>query len=164
MDPKSVRLLGTRLGHMAYKLACNKTLMNVSVPRQWIGRGVKVAAGYQSVGPIRKYQGGWQLPAGYPPYVPKKETKYVHNLVFMPKNEAHGQVGQIHPGTPGAGKHMAEREQKAEIFRAHYPERYTGGTNTKVHPTIAGMMQNKNKNFSEVRIRKVCKMAGVKFY
>ena len=36
----------------------------------------------------------------------------------MTKNEAHGQVEQIHPGTPDVGKHMAEREQKAEIFRA----------------------------------------------
>ena len=59
MDPKSVRLPGTRLGHMSEKLACNEPLMNVSVPRQWLGRGVTAAAGYQSVGPIRKYQGGW---------------------------------------------------------------------------------------------------------
>ena len=33
MDPKSVRLPGTRLGHMAEKLAYNEPLMNVSVPR-----------------------------------------------------------------------------------------------------------------------------------
>ena len=45
----------------------------------------------------------------------------------MPKNEVHGQVGQLQPGTPGVGQHMAESEQKAEIFRAQYPERYTGG-------------------------------------
>ena len=74
MYPKSVRLPGTRLGHMAEKLACNKQLMDVSVPRQWLRRGATAAAGYQSVGPIRKYQGGWQPPAGYPPYVPKNQA------------------------------------------------------------------------------------------
>ena len=59
---------------------------------------------------------------------------------------------------------MAEREQQAEIFRSHYPERYTGGTNTEVHPTIESMMQNCNKKFSELRISNVCKLAGVKIY
>ena len=54
MDPNSVRLPGTRLVHMAEKLACNKPLMNVSVPRKWLGRGAEAAAEYQSVGPIRK--------------------------------------------------------------------------------------------------------------
>ena len=82
----------------------------------------------------------------------------------MPTNELHGQVGQLQPGTPGVGKHMAEREQKAEIFRTQYPERYTGGANTEVHLTIAGMMQNYNKKFSELRIRNVCKLGGGKFY
>ena len=57
MDPKSVRIPGTRLGHIDEKLACNKPLMNVSVPRQWLGRGETAAEGYQSVGPISKYQG-----------------------------------------------------------------------------------------------------------
>ena len=33
MDPKTVRLLGTILGHMADKLTFNEPLMNVSVPR-----------------------------------------------------------------------------------------------------------------------------------
>ena len=33
VDPKSVRLTGTRLDHMADKLAYNNPLMNVSVPR-----------------------------------------------------------------------------------------------------------------------------------
>ena len=33
MDPKSVWLPGTRLGHMADKLAYNEPLMNVPVPR-----------------------------------------------------------------------------------------------------------------------------------
>ena len=47
MDPESVRLPGTRLGHMAEKLACNEPLTNVSVPRQWIGRGAVAAAGYK---------------------------------------------------------------------------------------------------------------------
>ena len=75
MDPESVQLLGTRLGHMAEKLACNKPLMNVSVPIQWIGRVATSAAGYQSVGPISKYQCGWQPPAGYLPYVPKKQAE-----------------------------------------------------------------------------------------
>ena len=58
MDPKSVLLPGTRLVHMADKLACNKPLMNVSVPRQWLERGVTATEGYQSVGPISKYQAG----------------------------------------------------------------------------------------------------------
>ena len=38
MDPENVRLPVTRLGHMAEKLACNDPLMNVLVPRQWLGR------------------------------------------------------------------------------------------------------------------------------
>ena len=45
IDTKSVRLMGTRLGHMAEKLAYNEPLMNVSVPRQWLERGAKAAAG-----------------------------------------------------------------------------------------------------------------------
>ena len=72
IDQKSVRLPGTILGHMDEKLTCNEPLMNVSVPRQWLGRGETAAAGYKSVGSIKKYQGGWQPPAEYPPYVPKK--------------------------------------------------------------------------------------------
>ena len=86
MDPKIVRLTGTRLGHMAEKLACNKPLTNVSVPIQCLGRGETEAVGYQSVGPIRKYQGGRQPPTGYPPYVPKNQVKYGHQLFVMPKN------------------------------------------------------------------------------
>ena len=93
MDPKSVRLPGTRLGNMDEKMACNEQLMNVSVPIQWLGRGAEEAAGYQSVGTIIKYQGGWKPTAGYPPYVPKKQAKYGHHLFVMPKNEAHGQLG-----------------------------------------------------------------------
>ena len=152
MNPESVRLPRTRMGHMTEKLACNKPLINVSVPRQWLGRGVAATAGFQSVGPISKYEGGWQPPAVYPPYVPKKQSEYGHHLVIMPKNEAHGQVGQLQPGTPGVGQYTEEREKKAELFQAHYPERYTGRTNTVVHPTISGMMQNYNKKFSELRI------------
>ena len=106
MDPEIVWLPGTILGHMDDKLACNEPLMNVSVPRQWLVIGATAEAGYQSVGPIRKYQGGWQPPTGYLPYVPKKKAKYSHHLVVMPNNEAHGQVGKIHPGTPGVGQHM----------------------------------------------------------
>ena len=101
---------------------------------------------------------------GYLPYVPKKKAEYGHHLVVMPKNEAHGQVLQLQPGTPGVGKHMAEREQKAEIFWAQYLERYTGGTKTEVHPKIAGMVQNYKKKFSELCIINVCKLAGVKIY
>ena len=63
MDPESVWLPGTRLGHMAKKMACNDPLMNVSLPRQRLGRVVTAAAGYQSVGTIIKYQGEWQPPA-----------------------------------------------------------------------------------------------------
>ena len=91
--------------------------MNVSLPRQWLGRGVTSALGYQSVGPIIKYQGVWQPPAGYLPYVPKNQAEYGHHLVVMSKNEVHGQAGRLHPGTPGLGQHTAEREQKVEIFR-----------------------------------------------
>ena len=96
--------------------------------------------------------------------MPKKQAEYAHHLVFMPKNEAHVQVGQLQPGTPGVGQYTAEREQKAEIFWAQYLERYTGGTNIEVHPTIAGMMQNYNRKFSELRISNVCKLTGVKLY
>ena len=85
-DPESVRLPGTKLGHMAEKLACNEPLMNVSVPRQWLERGAISSEGYQSVGPIRKYQGGWKPPAGYSPYVPKEQAEYGHHLFVMPKN------------------------------------------------------------------------------
>ena len=46
MDPKIFRLPVTRLGHMAEKLAYNEPLVNVSVPRQWLGRGSIEAAGY----------------------------------------------------------------------------------------------------------------------
>ena len=82
----------------------------------------------------------------------------------MPNNEVHGQVGQLHPGAPGIGQKMAECEQKVEIFRAKYPERYIGGSNTEVHPTISVMMQNYNNKFSKLHIRNVCNLAGVKFY
>ena len=116
MDTKSVHLLGTRLGHMDEKLACNKPLMNVSVPRQWLGMGATSLAGYQSVVPIRKYQGGRQPPAGYPPYVPQKQAEYGHHLVVMTKNEVNGQVGQLQPGTPGVGQHMADCEQNRKYF------------------------------------------------
>ena len=164
MDQESVRLTGNRLGHMAEKLACNKPLVNVSVLIKWLGRGATASAGYQSVVTISKYQGGWQPPAGYPTYVPQKRAKYGHHLFVVPKNEVHGQVGQIKPGAPGVGQHMVKREQKSEIFRAQYPERYTGETNTEVYPTIAGMIQNYNKKFSELCISNVYNLAGVKFY
>ena len=59
----------------------------------------------------------------------KKQAGYGHPLVVIPKNEAHGQGGQLQPGTLGVGKHMVEHEQKAVIFRAQYLERYTGGAN-----------------------------------
>ena len=73
-------------------------------------------------------------------------------------------VGQLQPGAPGVGKHMVEREKKAEIFRAQYPEHYTGEANIEVPPTITGMMQNYNKKFSKLLIRNVCKLAGVNIY
>ena len=94
--------------------------------------------------------------------MPKKKSEYAHHPVAMPKNEAHGQVGPLQPGTPGVGQYTEEREQKAEIFRAQYPEPYTGGTDAEVHPKRSGMMQNYNKNVSELRISNVCKLAGVK--
>ena len=72
----------------------------------------------------------------------------VITLLSCQNIKAHGQVGQIQPGKTGVSEYMAEREQKSEIFRAQYPERYTGGTNTEVQPTIGGMMQNYNKKYS----------------
>ena len=89
---------------------------------------------------------------GYSSYVPRNQAEYSHHLVVMPNNEVRGQVGQLHPGAPRVGQHMAERKQKAEIFWAQYPERYTGGANTEVHATVAIMMQNYNKKFSKLRI------------
>ena len=105
-------------GSHGWKMACNEPLMTVSIPRQWLGRGATVVAGYQSVGPINKYQGGWQPPTGYPPYVPRNQAEYGHHLVVMPNNKVHGQVGRIQPGAPGVWQHTAEREQKAEMFWA----------------------------------------------
>ena len=87
-------------------------------------------------------------------HVTQKQVKYGHHLFVMPNNEVHGQVGQLHPGAPGIGQKMAECEQKVEIFRAKYPERYIGGSNTEVHPTISVMMQNYNNKFSKLHIRK----------
>ena len=100
--------------------------MNVSVPIQWLGRRVTAAAGYQSVVPIIKYQGVWISPAGHPLYETKNQAECGHHLVAMPNNEVHGQVGKLHPGAPCLGQHMIEREQKAEMFWAQYPEHYTG--------------------------------------
>ena len=57
---------------------------------------------------------------------------------------------------------MAKREQIAEIFRAQHPELYTG--QAEVHLTIAGMMQNYNKKFSEMRTSNMYKLSGLKIY
>ena len=57
MDPESFWITVSILVHMAEKLACNDPLMYVLVPRQWLGRGATLEAGYNSVGPIRKHQG-----------------------------------------------------------------------------------------------------------
>ena len=113
-------------------------------PAQWLGRGATSAAGYQLVGNIRKYQGGWQPPAGYLPYVLKNQAEYGHHLVVMPKNEAHGQVGQIQPGTPGVGQHMVEREKKQKPFGHSTQNVIQEGENTEVQPTIKCIMQNYN--------------------
>ena len=75
MDPESFWITVSILVHMAEKLACNEPLMDVLAPRQWLGRVVAAALGYQSVVPISKYQGGWKCPAGYPPYMPKKSSQ-----------------------------------------------------------------------------------------
>ena len=101
--------------------------MNVSVSRQCIGRGETEAAGYKSVGPIRKYQGEWQPPAGYHPYVPKNKSEYGHHLFVMPKNEVHGRVGQINPGSPGVGQHMAEHEKSGKVSGTLTIPLYRGG-------------------------------------
>ena len=90
MDTESVWIPGTRLGHMAEKLACNNPLMNVSVPRQGFGSGATAAAGHQSVVYISKNQGEWQPPAGYTPHVPQKKSEYGHHLFVMSENEVYG--------------------------------------------------------------------------
>ena len=90
MDTESVRIPGTRLGHMAEKLACNNPLMNVSVPRQGFGSGATAATGQQSVVYISKNQGEWQPPAGYTPHVPQKKSEYGHHPFVMSENEVHG--------------------------------------------------------------------------
>ena len=59
---------------------------------------------------------------------------------------------------------MSNHEEKAEIYQAQYPERYTREANTEVHPTVAGMIQFYNKNFSKLRIINVCNMEVVKNY
>ena len=87
--------------------------MNAPIPRQWLERGTKASAGYQSVGTVRKYQGGWQPPAKYPPYVSKNQSEYGHYLVVIPNNEVHGKTGQLQRGAPGVGQYMADREKKA---------------------------------------------------
>ena len=127
MDLKSVRFPGTRMAHMAEKLTCNEPLTNVSVLRQWLGRGATAAARYQSLRPIRKYQGGWQPTEGYPPYAPKKQVKYGHHLFFMPNNEVHGRVGQLQPEAPGVGQHMVEREKSGIILGTVPRTLYRGG-------------------------------------
>ena len=96
------------------------------------------------------------------PYFPKKQAEYVQHLFFMPNNEVHGRLEKIQTGAPGVGKHMVEREQKVEVFRAQYPERYTGEANIEVHPATAGMVHNYNRNFSKMRISNVCELAGLK--
>ena len=101
MDLESVRLPGTRLVHIAEKLACKYPLIDVSVAIQWLGRGATEASGYQSVGPVIKYQGGWQPSSGYLPYMPKNQSKYGRHLFGMPKNEVHGRVWQIQKEAPG---------------------------------------------------------------
>ena len=82
----------------------------------------------------------------------KNQAKYGHHLFVMTNNEVHGQLGLIQPGVPGVGQHMADREQKEEMFLAQYPEHYTGEANTEVHPMISGMMQNYSKKFSGLHI------------
>ena len=54
MDPDSVHIPVTILGHMDERLACKYPLMSGSFPIQWFGRGETAAAGYQSVVPISK--------------------------------------------------------------------------------------------------------------
>ena len=101
------------------------------------------------MGPISNYQGGWQPPAGYMPYVPKNQAEYSHHLSFMTNNEVHGQVVQLQSGAPGIGQHMAKCEKNAEIFWAQYQEHYTGEENTEVQPIIAGIMHIYNKKISD---------------
>ena len=60
----------------------------------------------------------------------------------MLKNKVHGQVGELNTSTLGVGHHIADHEQKSEIFQAQYPKRYRGKASTEVNPMIAGMMQN----------------------
>ena len=59
---------------------------------------------------------------------------------------------------------MSEQKQKVGIFQAQYLECYTGEANIEVNPTIAGMIQFYNKNFSELCINNVGNLAGVNNY
>ena len=71
-----------------------RTSIKVSV-NQWAYVD-EFAGSLKSVGPIGKYQGGWQALAGYLPHVPNNQAEYGHQLVVMPKNDVHGQVGRLH--------------------------------------------------------------------
>ena len=87
--------------------------------------------------------------------MPKKKADYGNYLVVMPKNEAHGQVGQLQSGKLGVGQHMVERGQKAEIFWSQYPERYTEGNKHRGAPYNSRHYAELQHFFSELCISNV---------
>ena len=81
----------------------------------------------------------------------------------MDKHVVEGRVVQLKHGG-GGGINSADRDEKAEVFRAQFTDRYTGALNANVHPTIVSMMVDYNNNFDGLRISQFCKAAGVQMY
>ena len=74
-----------------------------------------------------------------------------------------GRVVQLKPDG-GGGRNNADRDEKSEVFRAEFADRYTGALNANVHPTIASMMNDYNKKIDGLRISQLCKAAGCLLY
>jgi hypothetical protein len=81
----------------------------------------------------------------------------------MEKHAVESRVVQFKPGA-GGGRNFADRDEKAEVFRSQFAERYTGALNEHVHPTIASMMSDYNKKYDSLTISRLCKAAGVQLF
>ena len=90
--------------------------MVVTVPRQWLVRGATAAVGYQSVVPISKYQGGWQPPAVYPPYVPKKQAYYGHHMFVIPRMRYMDKQGNYSQGNQAEGNTYPRLNKRRKSF------------------------------------------------
>ena len=163
----SVLLPGTTLNRLADKMACQDVLLSQTIPKQWLGRGTAAAAGYQALGGSRgesyNFPGVWQPPPKNPPYTPKREVQYRHPPFVMEKHEVQGRVVQLKPGG-GGERNFEDRDEKAEVFRGQFADRYTGRVNTNVHPTIASMMVDYNKKVEGLKLSQLCRSAGVQLY